>query len=96
MEVVSVDAAGDGAGNSGGVGGGDLGAGIAERDVEVPQGGQRGENCPVRRHKLRRERTNRGGGETSLSEGDTRGKDGWRPPGVRMGEAWPESSRNSS
>lgn len=96
MEVVSVDAAGDSAGNGGGMGSGDLGAGISEGDVEVPQGGQRGENGPVRRHKLRRERVRKGGGKTSLSEGDTRGKDGWRPSGVRMGEAWPESSRNSS
>lgn len=60
MQVVSVNAAGDGAGNSGGVSGGDLRAGIAEGDVEVPQGGQRGENGPVRRHKLSRETARRG------------------------------------
>lgn len=74
MEVVGIDAAGDSTGDSGGVGSGDLGAGISEGDVEVAEGGQRGEDSPVRRGKLGESESE--GGETNLSEGDTRGKDG--------------------
>lgn len=40
MEVMSVNATSNGAGDSGGMGGGNLGAGIAEGYMKVPQGGQ--------------------------------------------------------
>lgn len=77
MEVVSINATGNGAGDSGGVGASNLGAGIAEGYVEVSQGGQRSEDGPVQRRKLKRKRRiGRGMRLTSLSEGDTRGKEG--------------------
>lgn len=62
MEMVSVDAAGNSTGDSGGMGGSDLRAGIAKGDVEMSQGGQRGEDGPIERYKLRGKLRVGGGG----------------------------------
>lgn len=52
--MVGVDPTGNGTGDSGGVSSSYSRAGITEGDVEVSQGGQRGEDGPVRRRgKLR-------------------------------------------
>lgn len=75
MEMVSVDAASDSTGDSGGVGGGDLRAGIAKGDVEVSQGGQRGEDGPIERYKLRGNR--RIGGKDIEPLGGRHKGEGW-------------------